>query len=672
VLTLRRAIMVVVCAALLPAAQAAPFRFVDSTTGFTIDPAQTKITSAQSTFLIEVPGYKSRSFANEPFNDNIPRIFVLQPEQLPPEIQPENIGRLYRDDATVILGFVADSSTGKALAGVQIASDPTAEPAWTDKRGFFQIFVPCTRERGTVRFNKPGYQMQDQTDVELYPRGDCVCRIQLHSEGSPAQRVEASVDIVESQSISIASAGTNSPIPRVPLNIRVSHTNGIYYETLDNYCKHSLPREWFASWANYIGGSNSLNAGAVAVRTYAIGYVNSPLAGTYDICASTSCQVYNPSLTDTRSDRAVDFTSGCVMVNSNNAIPRGLTEYSAENNQLNMPCGDGFTAPTGGCLADPVCSGEPENGHGRGMCQWGSIRWASGLKLPGPNHTNDGSVTSYPRQDWVWILNHYYPNLRLIQAAPLELGDPVRVIGVSTPLNVRACPGGTITNGVNCPSVGTRPLGSFGYAIEGPVQVFADGQGYTWWKVHWQNGLEGWSVENYLDRFVPTNTAPQLAAVQDAIIHAGTTFRLTNSVVDNDFPPNALTFSLPVGPAGATINPTNGVLIWPSPVASADTTNNFTVRVTDNGSPPMSNSVSFKVTVIPPPRLTASIPSPATLRLAWTSASKSRYRVDYANDLSRPAWSSLNGIVTATGPMTAVTNSTAGVQQRFYRVVVVE
>jgi hypothetical protein len=202
--------------------------------------------------------------------------------------------------------------------------------------------------------------------------------------------------------------------------------------------------------------------------------------------------------------------------------------------------------------------------------------------------------------------------------------------------------------------------------------VFADGQGYTWWKVHWQNGLEGWSVENYLDRYVPTNTAPQLAAVPDAIIHAGTTFRLTNTVVDNDFPPNTLMYSLSVRPAGATINSTNGVVIWPSPAASAGTTNNFTVRVTDNGSPAMSNSVSFKVTVIAPPRLTASIPSPSTFRLAWTSAAKSRYRVDYADDLSPPAWSPLGAIVTATGSTTAVTNSTAGVQQRFYRVVVVE
>jgi len=47
------------------------------------------------------------------------------------------------------------------------------------------------------------------------------------------------------------------------------------------------------------GGSNSLNAGAVAARCYAIAKLNAAAGNsTYDICATTSCQVYNrPILT---------------------------------------------------------------------------------------------------------------------------------------------------------------------------------------------------------------------------------------------------------------------------------------------------------------------------------------------------------------------------------------
>src|SRR5439155_19004359 len=142
--------------------------------------------------------------------------------------------------------------------------------------------------------------------------------------------------------------------------------------------------------ASYTGGSNSLNAGAVALRTYAIGYINNPYSSTADICGTTSCQVYG-SATSGLSDTAVNYTANYAMINSTATIPRGLTEYSAENNSLANSCGDGFTEPntTGPvCIYDPVCAGEARNGHGRGMCQWGSAKWAAGLKFPG-NRTSD-------------------------------------------------------------------------------------------------------------------------------------------------------------------------------------------------------------------------------------------------------------------------------------------
>jgi hypothetical protein len=445
----------------------------------------------------------------------------------------------------------------------------------------------------------------------------------------------------------------------------------IFYETLENYTKHSLPKEWIGSWANQTGGSNSLNAGAVAIRTYAIGFVNSPRGANHDICGWTACQVYDATSSSSVTDRAVDFTTGCVMINANNAIPRGLTEYSAENNQLGMPCGDGFTAPTGGCLADPVCTGESEFGHGRGLCQWGSARWATGLKYPNRKLTDITTTNDHPRQSWEWILNHYYPNLRLVRAAPLALNDPVRVIGTSTPLNVRSCPGGTITNGVNCPSLGSQPLGSLGYITGGPQRITADGQGYTWWKVRWQNGVEGWSVENYLDRFIPpTNTAPAITPLADIALHAGMALRITNSATDADFPPNTLTFSLLTAPSGAAVHPSTGYLLWTLTATNVGTTNLFTVRVTDNGSPALSATNSFRVRIIPPPEVSAALVPTNSVRLTWTSAPRSRYRVEYADNLSSPTWLQVGGVVTATASTTMVTNDPP--QQRFYRMVVVD
>jgi hypothetical protein len=690
----RRTFVAFLCAALLNSANAAPVRFIDAATRFAIDPTRVEVTGAELRhgaagtelahrpgvpFAISPAGYRARSFAGIDADDEATRVFVLEPTAIPAEIEPANIARLHRADAMVILGYVGDAFTGQPLVGVSVVTgqgDVTA----TDARGYFQIYIPCLKEdeRGALSFSKPGFRTQERTEIELFPNGDWIYRIQLERGHGSTRFVDRPVrDGVsaeeEGDSFGIASVGTNQvSVPRVPNNIRILHTNGVvYYETLENYCRHSLPSEWIASWGAYTGGSNSLNAGAVAVRTYAVGYVNAPRGTNHDICSTTSCQVYNPTFTHSRTDVAVSYTAGCVMVNSNSAIPRGLTEYSAENNQLGMACGDGFTAPAGGCLADPVCTGEAEFGHGRGLCQWGSARWATGLKFPNRSTSDNTTTNGFPRQDWRWILEHYYPRLRLVQASPLALGDPVRVIGSSTPLNVRSCPGGTITNGVNCPSLGTRPLGALGYIIGGPVRVTADGQGYTWWRVHWQNGLEGWSVENYLDRFIPTNTAPQITAVSDAAIHAGATFRITNSATDNDFPPNTLTFSLPVAPVGASVTPSTGILAWTSPVASVNTTNNFTVRVTDNGSPPLSATTSFRVRVVPPPQISVTLLAPGSVRLTWTAAAKSRYRVDYANDLNAAQWIPLGNILTASGATMTYTD-TAPAQQRFYRITVID
>jgi len=671
----RRFFVVVLWAFAVALAHAAPVRFIDAATRFSIDPAQVEVADGQLT--IAAPGYRARSLPVFP-DDGIARFVILEPEEPPSELLADTIAQLHRPDATVILGYIGDAVTGRPLAGVAITSGQGGAVE-SDERGYFQIYVPCGSDldRGSLTFQKRGFQTQRRTDIELFPFGDWIYRIQLNpGEGvaefidEPARAGVSAEPVAAENGIAASATVTNVSIPRVPANIRIlnPNTSVLYYETLENYCKHSLPAEWIASWATYVGGSNSLNAGAVAVRTYAVGYVNSPRGTNHDICSTTSCQVYDPTRSSTFTDRAVDFTSGCVMINANNAIPRGLTEYSAENNQLGMPCGDGFTAPTGGCLADPVCSGEPEFGHGRGLCQWGSIRWASGLKLP--DGTNNGSLNGHPRQNWEWILNHYYPNLRLVRAAPLALNNPVRVIGTSTPLNVRSCPGGTITNGVNCPSLGSQPLGSLGYITAGPQRITADGQGYTWWKVRWQNGVEGWSVENYLDRFIPTNSAPALTPVADLALHAGMALRMTNSATDADFPPDTLTFSLTTAPPGVGIHPSTGYLLWTLTATNAGTTNLFTVRVTDNGSPALSATNSFRVRIIPPPQISVIQVPPSSVRLTWTSAPRSRYRVEYAGNLASPTWLPLGSVITATASTTTFIDTP--VQQRFYRIVVID
>lgn len=76
-------------------------------------------------------------------------------------------------------------------------------------------------------------------------------------------------------------------------------------------------------------------------------------------------------------------------------------------------------------------------------------------------------------------------------------GDAVQVFDLSAanPLNVR---GPNPTSGV----IGTRPNGSVGTVLEGPVWAALNNDLlnnlWVWYKVRWGDGLEGWSAQNWL------------------------------------------------------------------------------------------------------------------------------------------------------------------------------
>src|SRR3989442_871820 len=63
------------------------------------------------------------------------------------------------------------------------------------------------------------------------------------------------------------------------------------------------------------------------------------------------------------------------------------------------------------------------------------------------------------------------------------------------------------------------------------------------------------------------------------------------------FRANTLTFALVAGPGGMTLDSTTGVLTWTPTEAQGPSTNVITVRVTDNGSPPLSGTKSFTIIV---------------------------------------------------------------------------
>src|SRR5262249_16971232 len=67
---------------------------------------------------------------------------------------------------------------------------------------------------------------------------------------------------------------------------------------------------------------------------------------------------------------------------------------------------------------------------------------------------------------------------------------------------------------------------------------------------------------------------------------------------DPDIPVNTPTFSLDAGaPSGAAIDATTGLFTWTPTEAQGPGTYSITVRVTDNGSPVLTDSQTFSVTV---------------------------------------------------------------------------
>jgi hypothetical protein len=113
--------------------------------------------------------------------------------------------------------------------------------------------------------------------------------------------------------------------------------------------------------------------------------------------------------------------------------------------------------------------------------------------------------------------------------------------------------------------------------------------------------LPALSVVTFVGRAV-WNTPPVFVPVAGRTINPGVTLVVTNAAVDTDSPPPALTFSLLNAPTNATlaaVNGTNGIFTWRPLVSQANTTNLVSVQVTEQGTPSLSATNNFNVTVNP-------------------------------------------------------------------------
>jgi hypothetical protein len=98
---------------------------------------------------------------------------------------------------------------------------------------------------------------------------------------------------------------------------------------------------------------------------------------------------------------------------------------------------------------------------------------------------------------------------------------------------------------------------------------------------------------------LPANTLPTLVPIANQTVNVGQTVAFTASATDTDQPPQTLTFALLAGATNATLNTNSGGFSFRPLVTQANSTNSFTLKVSDNGTPSMSATQSFSVVVNP-------------------------------------------------------------------------
>jgi uncharacterized repeat protein (TIGR01451 family) len=98
---------------------------------------------------------------------------------------------------------------------------------------------------------------------------------------------------------------------------------------------------------------------------------------------------------------------------------------------------------------------------------------------------------------------------------------------------------------------------------------------------------DGVGADNVAPAVIFVNTAPSLPAIGSQFVNEGSPLVVTNSATDADVPANPLSFTLLIGPPGATLSPA-GIFTWTPTEADGPSTNLVRVKVDDNSTPNLS------------------------------------------------------------------------------------
>ena len=165
------------------------------------------------------------------------------------------------------------------------------------------------------------------------------------------------------------------------------------------------------------------------------------------------------------------------------------------------------------------------------------------------------------------------------------------------------------------------------------------------------------------------NSPPALAPLTNLALHAGASLRLWLSATDPDWPANTLTFSLPAAPPGAALDPSSGLLTWTATNVAIGAVLDFTVAVTDNGSPNLQQQRGFQVAVAALPRVDAFRLAGGQVTLSWNALPGAHYRAQSAPSPLGP-WEDLPGEIVPLNSVATLADPVGDRPQRFYRLLV--
>jgi hypothetical protein len=246
-------------------------------------------------------------------------------------------------------------------------------------------------------------------------------------------------------------------------------------------------------------------------------------------------------------------------------------------------------------------------------------------------------------------------NLLLQLSANDPDGGPLTFVLIAGPTGMSLTPGGLLSW---APTQAQRPSSN-------PVSV----------QVHDDGIPPLTSTTNFTVIALDTNHPPVLMPVPPQTNFVGVTLMITNSATDPDFPANHLTFSLGSNaPAGASIDPNTGLFTWTLPGPNGSF-NSFTITVTDDGSPPLSDSQRVTVAIEPAfaPRIVSIqfLPSNYSL-LSVTGTPNQIYWIQSSAVLSTPSpWANIGTNTTGLNGLSQFLDAQAtNAVDRFYRLAV--